>query len=1469
MIKSIISIILIVSMTVCMMPSVYAQSQNKILFSEDFKGYAENEQALSTMKITNGLDGRVINDKGNKVLFARALGDDVNISVDIPASDATETVMSVRAKITGDKTTGKLFNATFAGAKVNFISIDEKGNLCLYDNTVLGGLSSNYKTITVIAKWKKKVFSVYVDKKCVADNWAMPSVVATKSPTKLEFTFDYNENAETDAYLDDIRVYEGSTLPWNMKFPTSSSNNEVLEFTPTENFDPNAVTIIKDFSYDGSSTGLMYANISTEISNYTMDDGIKVMRWYSPEEKASTSGFADISLPELATKRKYVFDLKLKVNELTGGSKVCLFDSKDTAGQWTVRGFEFGSSQNLTADQGGGSAKIPFGEWVRLSFVYNLKLGTIGIYVNGEFVSENKTVAGATPNYFRFDVISPAGSKMDVYFDWFRIYTGNELVDDSYFSQDSGVGIDASQAVEGSMSIMDNATKLNAALIGKTVFLTTNDSMYYNGKKEIISNDAEKLKKNGNVWMIPQATLERINGGRKLEYDKETNTFTIGDKTASLNYEEVNGVIYLPLTESVEKLMGKFVSYDVRDMAVISSEKSEVRTNPVIYLDRHKVFYDYDLIYRYLLFDNPTGKEILSAVKKNYPSNAHPRVYWTGEDIKYILEKADADPVWREEVQKNIDYADNILYVDMSSEFAAQGSAKQGASSRLQNYITALSTAHLLTGEAKYAKKGVELMKGFAAWADSGYKSANLTIGHWAQAMGIGFDSFYNYMNSTPEGKKDIKYLKERMVELQYADHIASYSKGITSGPTWITYQDNFVGCIGGGMMCMLLAICDEPGIEEESEYLLENVLRSLYIAAETFYPDGGYYEGLTYGDMMFENFTNALDALFSCCKTDYGIGRVPGFKEAGQYFVYLNSPTGRLNFHDDDGVYYNRFVPEYMAFRYGENYTAQMGRDSKRLADLKFSINYSLKGLYYYDKTLTDKGIKPDVSDAPLDKYISNIGTGTFRSSHADEKLTYIGYHGGYTNIPHDMLDLGEFVFASDGVMWACDLGKDDYGLPGYFQISGYNIYRKRPEGKNCLVLNPAKDVSNYFGQEVGANTELVLLDENKPKGAMAALDLTKAYSRDASKYVRGYYFGDNRRTLTVQDEVSLKDVTEAYWFMHTSATVRIVDNNHAILTKDGKSLSVEVYCNQPGFELKNMPASPLATSPVIAGQKQNTGYTKLAVHHPSAKGELVISVKLSPVSGVNAPLEYKPISEWTIPDGDLPKAPNFTGVYYDGKIMPNFVPGKTSYTVNLPYGTRYVPLITATSDKGTVEVIQAQSFSDVAIVSIKCDGFEDKVCTVRFNVSNDRPVNVVKAYSNAIPSVGVPGEKISPVSVSVRGASMGDSNLTKLADGNLSTSYTISSVNTWIEYDLGQIKNIKGVAMAFSDGDNNVYAYKILYSQDGTNFTEVYDGLATGTSSSVETLEIPSSARYVRFVGMGTTRASAKTNLTELAVY
>ncbi len=1466
MLKRIISAIVALSMLIGALPVLAASDTDLVLFSEGFEGYAENERKPSSLKIVSGLDSRVVTDGGNKAFYARALGESVNFSFSVPSSDARETVMSVKAKITGAKTSGKLFNATISGSKVSFVNLDDDGNLKLYDGTVLCAMpKGGYKTLTVHAKWKKKVFSVYVDKKCVAYNWSMPSPAANKSPTAIEFIVEYNEKSETEFFADDFRVYEGSKMPWDMKFPKAAANNEVLEFTPTTDFDPNAVRIIKDFDYK-ESTGLMFGNITSEISTKTLDDGTKVMHWSSPEEKSITNGFADMSLPELLSYSKFIFDYRIKINELTGSSKVALLDFRDTAGQWTVRGFEIGSSGKLVADIGGGSASIPFGEWFRLTFAYNMKTGKIGIYVNGEFVSENTTTAGATPVYFRYDVISPAGSKMDVYFDWCRIYGGDVLLDDSHFSQDPVFDTSTEEGTEGLQSIMDNALDLREALNGKTAFVTTNNSMYYDGKKEIITNEAEKLKTIDSVLMIPQATFEKINGDKPVVYTKETGEVSVGDmSTKDIIPVFQNGIMYLPLADSVEKLMNKKLSYDERGMAIIADTAVEVRTQHH-YVDRHKKYYDYDLIYRYLIFDNPTGKEIVDTVIKNHPGNGHPRVYWTNEDIEYVLNKVDTDENWRNEYKRVINNADNLLYADLSSYYTVSDSGKHTAANRMQTMMTTLSTAHLLTGDPKYAKKGVEIMKGFASWASCG--SHNLTLGHWADGMGIGFDSFYNYMMSTAEGRKDMQYIKERMVALEYKGHIDSYSKGFYNGPGWITFQDNFVGVIGGGLMCMLLAVCDEEDVRKDSEYLLENVLRSLYNAAELFYPDGGYYEGGDYGDLMMENFMDGMDALYNCCKTDYGMGNIPGFSDAGNAVTYLNSPNGRLNFHDDGGTYWNRFAAEFMGYRYGDVKGALMGRYSKRNAGKDHTINYSLKGLYYFDKAMEGIDVSSiDLSDMPLDKYMYTSEVGTFRDSHNISQPTYVGFHAGWTNVPHDMLDLGEFAFIADGVQWAKDLGADDYSLPGYFNLAGYNVYRKRPEGENCLVLNPQKEVSSYYGQKVGAYAGLVDLDINKPRGAKAAYDLTEAYSRDASKYIRGYYFGDNRNSLIVQDEVSLKGETEAYWFMHTPADITIVDNTKAILSKDGKTLTVDVYCNIPGYELKVMDPKPLPTSPDVSGQKKNEGYRKLAVHHPSASGELVISVKLSPNDDyAYTPLEYKPISEWTIPEGNIPERPYFKGIYLDGKEIYRFSPGVASYNITLPYGTTEIPKVTAVSSGGTVEIVQADSLSGTAIATIKSEGFKDNVCKIKFNVSNDRPIKVKKALSSINPTVGTPSNLIKPEKISIINSANDGANL---VDGDFATSVSLADANDWIEFDFGKVIDISGVAVAFAKGDSNVAAYEILYSEDGTNFVKVYDGLASGMTKEYETLEIASKARYIRLVGKGNNAAVLTTNITEFRAY
>ena len=105
---------------------------------------------------------------------------------------------------------------------------------------------------------------------------------------------------------------------------------------------------------------------------------------------------------------------------------------------------------------------------------------------------------------------------------------------------------------------------------------------------------------------------------------------------------------------------------------------------------------------------------------------------------------------------------------------------------------------------------------------------------------------------------------------------------------------------------------------------------------------------------------------------------------------------------------------------------------------------------LLTYDPSLEDNS-----SDMSLDQYFRVADTGTMRQNWKKSAI-WAGVHAGKNGIDHDHLDLGEFTFEADGVRWVTDLGADDYNIPDYFGTGGYNLYRKRPEGNNCLVINP-----------------------------------------------------------------------------------------------------------------------------------------------------------------------------------------------------------------------------------------------------------------------------------------------------------------------------------------------------------------------------------------------------------------------------
>ena len=763
-----------------------------------------------------------------------------------------------------------------------------------------------------------------------------------------------------------------------------------------------------------------------------------------------------------------------------------------------------------------------------------------------------------------------------------------------------------------SYSVMGSAEAIEA-LIGSAKIYTTSKYYYDLEKLEYSQDNQKPIIQNGEAYVSDAFISDVL---------KETD-FSIDEASATVT---VDNTVYMKAEELAE-IMGFEYLFDYRGFFVYSSETFE-HVNGENHIDMYE---NSDKIYRYVYFDNPSSSEIMEDFRSCEMWAVHPRIVHTAENVAYIKSKCESEDEWQKKYSSVITSANACLNLTSFTADCADAD-KQTQATQFQAKMEWLTLAYALTGNAIYAEQAVEYMLTLCRWESLAYEVANLTTGHWAMGMAIGYDTFYNYLNQTDEGKEKLETIRKAADKLVFADTIKAYKN--EGGPHWITLRDNFLGVIGGGVLCLALSMADEDDLTSDVGYLMENVLKSLQVAVSLYETNGGYYEGVSYSIYMLTNLVNGIEALYHCVGTDYSLGSAVGFKNAGDFLVYMKTPNNTFNFHDCAPGYTTTLLPSWFAYRYGQVNSSRIAYELNKLngytGHIMEFMNYSKANELYGES---------DLADSELDKYFYGAEAGSFRNSFAAAEPTFVGFHGGRTGLPHDSLDGGEFVFEADGVCWAMDLGSDSYSLPNYF--SNYKIYRKRPEGENCLVINPSilsDGQSEYFGQTVGESAVLIMY-ETAPSAAMAAFDLTKLYSRDASAYKRGYYFGDNRHTLTIQDELTLKSNSELYWFMHTKADIEIKDNNTAYLTCDGKTLRADIYCNANGFELVEMEASPLPTSPMVEGQNPNEGVKKLSVHMTNASGDVTIAVKLSPINDYYTPsaLETNSIDDWELPKDDI----------------------------------------------------------------------------------------------------------------------------------------------------------------------------------------------------------------------------------------
>ena len=128
----------------------------------------------------------------------------------------------------------------------------------------------------------------------------------------------------------------------------------------------------------------------------------------------------------------------------------------------------------------------------------------------------------------------------------------------------------------------------------------------------------------------------------------------------------------------------------------------------------------------------------------------------------------------------------------------------------------------------------------------------------------------------------------------------------------------------------------------------------------------------------------------------------------------------------------------------------------------------------------------------------------------------------------------MGSFIIDALGVRWACDLGADDYNMPGYFGDKRWTYYRLRAEGHNTLVIQSGK-TSKVPDQNPKAVAPIVKFN-SQPGRVVAVADLSTAYGGMARQARRGIALVDRKRVL-VQDEVETAMPSDVWWFMTAPA--------------------------------------------------------------------------------------------------------------------------------------------------------------------------------------------------------------------------------------------------------------------------------------------------------------------------------------------
>lgn len=616
------------------------------------------------------------------------------------------------------------------------------------------------------------------------------------------------------------------------------------------------------------------------------------------------------------------------------------------------------------------------------------------------------------------------------------------------------------------------------------------------------------------------------------------------------------------------------------------------------------------------LSQRPSIEKVASDFTK---SGVHPRLMATAADFDRLRSEIQTNPDKKEWYEALMSKAKELLYSKTLVYDKPDGIRLMYVSSELERRMAVLAMAYRLTGDNKYAQKAyldLEAVANFADWNPSHH----IDTGIMAAGVAIGYDWLYDALS-----EQQRKTIEDGMKKNGYKDIILSYQTTESEMTNAAYVQDNHNAMCNGGAMLAALAFYDAFPIE--SRYIIANATRGFEEMMWRYAPDGAWFEGVMYGSICVNYLSMAFSSMEICLGTIYGLDEAEGFSKAYDYIENTQSETAVYNFGDSDFMTRAYCYSGWLSKHFGKSTACDLSGSFTTIdgEQLAFALLWNSSNSGY---------------SVPRDVLYNSENAKTklllMRGSTNGE--TFVGIKAGDTVCEHSQLDSGSFVFDSQGIRWACDLGKDDYNLPNFFDTTEgrWKIFLNRAEAHNTVVVNPRSNANaDYKLNSTAQFSDFAPTDS----GAVAKIDMSALLSEQLKSAERGFCFTDNRQSLVVRDELNIGSTEkEIYWLFYTKADYRKESDGRAVLTdrqQPEKKLIVDFLCNDGQndlpFELVFEQAAEMMNRG-ISGQSANDGYRRLALK-VNASGKVNITVKLTPVN-VNGDSVEKynvPLSTWS----------------------------------------------------------------------------------------------------------------------------------------------------------------------------------------------------------------------------------------------